>query len=97
MKGVGLHRENYSIVPVSFTNQGVFQNPLKVVNFIFVRTFGQSGIFKVGTKPGGEDVVPGVQIQDNAFVDIGAAYQSLYYSFDQPGRVLVYTFVLNMV
>lgn len=97
MKGVGLHRENYSIVPVSFTNAGVFSNPLKVVNFLFVRTFGQTGIFTVGTTPGGNDVVPGVTISDNAFIDIGASYQTLYYSFNQPGRVLAYTFVLNIV
>lgn len=97
MKGVGIHRENYSIVPVSFIGNGVVLNPLKVVNFLFIRTFGQTGMFSVGTTPGGDDVVPSLQISDNAFVDIGQAYSKLYYTFSGANRILVYTFFLNMV
>jgi len=87
----------YTLFPVQFIGSFHFVNRLKVVRYMFVRTFGQSGLFSVGTTPGGQDVVPAVNILDNYLVNIDGYYPDLYINFSGSNRILVYIAVLNLV
>lgn len=87
----------YSKFPISFIGSGKFHNPLKVVSFIFVRTFGQTGNFQIGTTQGGQDVLPAVSITDNYVANLDWNGGDLYFTFSGVNRILIYCYILNIV
>lgn len=87
----------YTKFPVSFTGSGYFKNSLKVVSFLFIKTFGQTGTFQVGSTSGGSDIVPPVTISDNYVINLDYNGSDLYFTFSGANRILIYIYVLNMV